>query len=110
MSQKLEKKDEQLVEKLTQTDTLNNIADAIEGKIEKEDIAQLIALYMVIKAKNGENSEVINYFIQNHYLKLIKKLLLSVKDIISEISFDPQFLDLMMDIIGKKIDNLDIFL
>ena len=102
------KKEEELINKLLETNTVKVSADVILDNLKREDIAELLAIYVVLKAKREESESTLNYYIKNNILLWMKKIFTSLDEIIPDLTVDLEFMEIMLELVGKKLNLKDI--
>lgn len=84
------------------------MANLIWGNLDKKSFAELIAIYIVMKAKGGNSEASMNYYIKNHLLNWLKKLFTSLDDFVSDLEVDVKFMEIMLKLVGKRLNLEDI--
>ncbi|MBD3341563.1 MAG: hypothetical protein GF353_20835 [Candidatus Lokiarchaeota archaeon] len=103
MTVDLTEEDEILVEKLSKTETVKNIANSILEHLSKEELAYLLSIYFLIKLKGGGATQALFNFFTDKFYASIKNLLASAPEVVPELVQDVNFIK-----IGSKILNRDL--
>ncbi len=90
---KLSKKDKEFIERLSKTKTIREASKAFLSNLTVEEVSRLISTYLVLKSKDKEE-ETLQVFAREHFLPLLKTLLVSIADVLPDFITDTEFFKL----------------
>ncbi|MGV9172966.1 MAG: hypothetical protein ACOC44_10450 [Promethearchaeia archaeon] len=109
MKKNLEPKEEQFIKDLADTDTVKKMAEELLDKMETDDMALLIATFILMRLKGAEYHEILYQYIIQHFFHILSKLLITLPGFILKIITDIKFVEIMIDIFGKEVNFKEFF-
>ncbi len=109
MKFKLFKKDEKLIDELAKTDAVRELARVFLAYLTVEELAQFIASFILVKAKGGDESDAVNYFLKDQFLSLLKTFTLSMADFLPDMITDVDFMRIVAKLYGDRFSIKNLF-
>ncbi len=96
----LTKKEKKLIEELSITKTVREMARVYLSYLTVEEMAKFISTYIVFKSKNQEE-KALNYFIKDQFMPLLKTFTLAISDLLPDFVTDIKFMKLYSKLPNK---------
>lgn len=109
MEKDITEEDEKFINKLAKTNAIKALSEAIKENMTKDEFSQLIATYMLFKAKKKGSSEAFSYFLKDELLAVIKTAIKSAPTFIPEMMTDLEFMKMGAELFGERFDLNTLF-
>lgn len=109
MKEKLSPEEKNFIKELADTNSVQKLAEELLDKMKTDDMALLIANFILMKLKGAKYNEILYQYIIQHFFNLLRKLLVTLPILIPKILTDFEFLDMMMNIPEKEVNLREFF-
>lgn len=90
---KVSKSDKKLINDLSKTKTIRELARVMLSYLTVEEMAKFISTYMFFKSHDAEE-KALSYFLKDQFFHLLKSVALAMGDLLPDFITDREFMDL----------------
>jgi hypothetical protein len=105
---KLTKSDKRLIEELSKTKTIRELARVLLSYLTVEQMSNFLSIYLVLKNR-GQEEKVLGYFVKDQFFPLIKTITLALGDLLPDFLTDSEFRKVYSKVSKNKFDIKGLF-